>query len=196
MNTLIQYERIQKRPLRIDLKPNGELWFVAKDVAEMLDIQWQGKKTLDALDEDEWVVGSYHTTQMNQHGESGTTEKDTYFINESGLYKLSFRSNKPAAKQFTNWVTREVLPSIRQTGGYSLAPSYLEKVSAINELLWWGDRARMCRELGIDTKKAKRYLTGKMKRPQMDFLEKMHTWARTHSSTRLDFTQPSAISNQ
>ncbi len=43
-------------------------------------------------------------------------------ISESGLYKLVMRSDKPVARPFQDWVTREVLPSIRKTGGYKLEP--------------------------------------------------------------------------
>lgn len=43
-------------------------------------------------------------------------------ISESGLYKVTIRASSAAAKPFQDWVTREVLPSIRQTGGYALAP--------------------------------------------------------------------------
>ena len=43
-------------------------------------------------------------------------ERDTYFINEAGLYHLIFRSNKPKAKEFANWVCETVLPEIRKTG--------------------------------------------------------------------------------
>lgn len=42
------------------------------------------------------------------------------FLTESGMYKLAFRSNKPSAEEFTNWVTDDVLPSIRKTGSYSM----------------------------------------------------------------------------
>lgn len=45
-------------------------------------------------------------------------KKEAIFINESNLYKLIFKSNKPAAVQFGDWVTGEVLPTIRKTGGY------------------------------------------------------------------------------
>ena len=47
-------------------------------------------------------------------------EKNTIYINESGLYALIFISSKPEAKQFKRWVTSEVLPSLRKTGTYSI----------------------------------------------------------------------------
>jgi prophage antirepressor-like protein len=47
-------------------------------------------------------------------------EKNTIYINESGLYSLIFSSHKPEAKQFKHWVTSEVLPSLRKTGTYSI----------------------------------------------------------------------------
>lgn len=78
-------------------------WFVAKDVCEILDIQ-NTSNSVKALDEDERA--------MRNIGRQG----DAWLINESGLYNLIFRSNKPEAKAFRKWVTNEVLPSIRKSG--------------------------------------------------------------------------------
>ena len=50
-------------------------------------------------------------------------------ISESGLYKVILRSDKPEAKKFTRWVTHEVLPSIRQTGGYGSQTAGLTKLA-------------------------------------------------------------------
>ena len=53
------------------------------------------------------------------------------FLTESGVYKLVFKSRKPEAEKFTDWITDEVLPSIRKTGGYSLADRIKEKILAM-----------------------------------------------------------------
>ena len=88
---------------------DGEPWFVAKDVCERLSIVWVGRKTLSSLP-DSWIrVGSFPTPQGNQ---------DLVTISEAGMYKFAFRSNKEEAETFTNWVTADVLPSIRKTGKY------------------------------------------------------------------------------
>ena len=89
---------------------NGEPWFVGKDVAEMLGYA----KPLDAIqrhvDEDDSV----------KHGliDSLGRTQQVIFINESGLYALILSSKLPQAKEFKRWVTNEVLPQIRKTGGY------------------------------------------------------------------------------
>lgn len=91
---------------------NGEVWFVAKDVCNVLNIK-NHKDAITALDEDEKSgVGI-----SDPHGRTQTTN----VINEPGLYKLIFRSNKTEAKAFTHWVTHEVLPAIRRTGSYSVS---------------------------------------------------------------------------
>ena len=87
---------------------DGEPWFVAADVARVLDIQ-NIRQNLNDLDDDE--KGVYNT-----YTPGGTQEMRV--INESGLYNLIFRSRKPEAKKFRKWVTAEVLPSIRKTGMY------------------------------------------------------------------------------
>ncbi len=88
---------------------DGNPWFVAKDVCNVLGIRWNGSQSIEFLDDDEKGVGFLPTP-------SG--EQEMLIINESGLYTLILRSNKPAAKPFRKWVTAEVLPAIRKTGSY------------------------------------------------------------------------------
>lgn len=89
----------------------GDPWFVAKDVCSVLEIEWKGSSSLSFLDEDEKGVRNLRTPGGDQ---------EMIIISESGLYTLIIRSNKPQAKPFRKWVTAEVLPSIRRTGGYKL----------------------------------------------------------------------------
>lgn len=91
------------------LEINGEPWLVGKDVAEVLGY----KNTRDALskhvdDEDKNTVAIY----------DGIGNPNKVIINESGFYSLVLRSKLPEAKKFKRWVTSEVLPQIRKTGGY------------------------------------------------------------------------------
>lgn len=90
---------------------DGEPWFVAKDVCDALSIA-DSKSSLRFLEDDEKGVHSMHTLGGIQQ---------VSIINESGLYSLILRSRKPEAKKFKKWVTAEVLPSIRKTGGYMVA---------------------------------------------------------------------------
>jgi prophage antirepressor-like protein len=97
----------------------GQPWFVAKDVCSALDIAWRSN-TLASVP-DEWK-GVRKLRPPKKTGRGGLYSPITV-ISEPAVYKLAFRSNKPEADRFTNWVASEVLPSIRQTGGYHCALS-------------------------------------------------------------------------
>lgn len=84
----------------------NEIWWVLKDVCDVLELS-NSRIVADRLDEDE-----RRKFDLPRQGE-------TWFINESGVYNVILRSDKPQAKPFKRWVTHEVLPSIRQTGSYS-----------------------------------------------------------------------------
>ena len=90
---------------------NKEPWFVARDVCEALELE-DVSKAVSRLDEDEKGTNLILTPGGNQ---------EMLIVNEPGLYALVLTSRKPEAKQFKRWVTHEVLPSIRQTGSYSIA---------------------------------------------------------------------------
>jgi len=87
---------------------DGEPWFVARDVCDAL-CYGNSRDAISKLDDDEKGVRKVDTRGGSQN---------MTIINESGLYHLIFRSNKPEAKVFKRWVAKEVLPSIRKTGGY------------------------------------------------------------------------------
>lgn len=84
---------------------NGEPWFVAKDVCDILEIS-NPSDALKRLDDDE-----RSRFNLGRQGE-------TNIVNEAGLYVLVLGSRKPEAHEFKRWVTHEVLPQIRKTGGY------------------------------------------------------------------------------
>lgn len=92
----------------------GVVWFVATDVAESLGYK-SPKDAASYLDDDEKGSATIRTP--------GGDQKLT-IINESGLYALVLRSRKPEARKFAKWVTSEVLPAIRKTGGYELPNLY------------------------------------------------------------------------
>jgi len=87
-------------------------WFVAKDVCNVLDIS-DHHQAVERLDDDE--RGRYSIPTIK-----GLREAKV--VSESGLYALIFTSRKPEARRFRRWVTGEVLPSIRRTGGYGRPP--------------------------------------------------------------------------
>lgn len=88
----------------------NEPYFIAKDVCDILELS-HTTKALKVLDDDEKLnVPIVHSGQ----------KRKMLIINESGLYKLIFKSIKPEAKAFQKWVTKEVLPSIRKKGYYAM----------------------------------------------------------------------------
>lgn len=97
------------------IQRDGEPWFVLKDVCQVLGLS-DTNKTAERLDPDELT-----RTKLV----SGGQERDMYIINESGLYNVIIRSDKPEAKPFRKWVTSEVLPSIRKHGAY-MTPETLQ----------------------------------------------------------------------
>lgn len=99
------------------LTRDGEPWFVAADVCEVLDIA-NVSQAIARLDDDE-------TTLISTEGQAGNGAQSQNLVNESGLYSLVLGSRKPEAKRFKKWVTSEVLPSIRKTGQY-IAPQVLK----------------------------------------------------------------------
>jgi len=89
---------------------DGEGWFVGKDVAEALGYKDTSDSLKKHVDADEKM-----TLQI---ADSLGRLQDTYIINESGFYSLVLCSKLPGSKKFKKWVTSEVLPTIRKTGGY------------------------------------------------------------------------------
>ena len=94
------------------VEKDGELWWVLKDVCEVLGIS-HVKDTVNRLDVDE--VGQ--TEVIDSMGRKQTAN----VVNEAGLYNVILRSDKPEAKSFKRWVTHEVLPSVRKHGAYMTA---------------------------------------------------------------------------
>lgn len=110
MNNEMQRFDFKGAALRTLTDEAGEPWFVAKDVCDILEL---GNTTnaLRALDEDEKT--NFTNCNVAQNG-----GRAPLIISEPGLYKLIMRSRKPEAHEFQRWVTHEVLPQIRKTGGY------------------------------------------------------------------------------
>lgn len=97
----------QVRTVTID----GEPWFVAKDVAMALGYAKPENAVANHIDSED------KTSTLIQGSGSNYKSKAT-LINESGLYSLVLSSKLPTAKKFKHWITSEVLPAIRRTGGY------------------------------------------------------------------------------
>ncbi|EFT1359301.1 hypothetical protein HV895_001862 [Salmonella enterica] len=93
---------------------DGEPWFCLSDVAKILEIKNSRDLLSKQLDKD-GVDKIYIIDSLSRKQEAA-------FINEPNLYLVIFRSNKPEAKQFQDWVFNDVLPTIRKTGRYQKQP--------------------------------------------------------------------------
>lgn len=92
------------------MEKDGELWFVGKDVAEVLGYSDTNQAIRKHVDEEDRLTRSFNGSGQN---------RGMIIINESGLYSLILSSKLPTAKAFKRWITHEVIPSIRKTGGYN-----------------------------------------------------------------------------
>lgn len=110
MNTEIQTFNFNAAPLRTLTDENGDPWFLAKDVCDILEIR-NPSDALQSLDDDE-------KTNLGNSYVWSEPGRRPLIISEPGLYRLVIRSRKPEAKEFQRWITHEVLPSIRKHGAY------------------------------------------------------------------------------
>lgn len=124
------------------VQKGGEPWFVLKDVCEVLGLG-SPHKVFDRLDDDERNL----IPVMDARGR----EQETAAVNESGLYSVILRSDKPEAKPFRKWVTSEVLPSIRRTGGYLAGQEQLSPEELMARALLVAQRTIADREARISS---------------------------------------------
>ena len=119
-SSLFQFNSL---PIRTQIE-GSQVWFAAKDVCAALGIMWTGH-SLSAIPAD-WQRVVKLTT--HRRGTQGLRA-----INEPAVYKLAFRSNKPEADAFTNWVASEVIPSIRKTGKYEASLPHGDTLTATEQ---------------------------------------------------------------
>jgi prophage antirepressor-like protein len=125
----------QVRSVMIDAEP----WWVAADVCTVLEIG-NPSQAVSYLDDDE----RSSTLITSEGGQS----RPANIINEPGLYSLILRSRKPQAKAFKRWITHEVIPSIRRTGSYSVAPREMTKLEALQAAIE-SEEARLVAEARV-----------------------------------------------
>ena len=102
----------ENSPVRVT-EINGETWWILKDVCEILGLS-NTNRTAARLEDDELTLLKLM---------SGGQNREMIAVNESGLYSVILRSDKPESRTFRRWVTHEVLPEIRRTGGYNVMQS-------------------------------------------------------------------------
>jgi prophage antirepressor-like protein len=123
-NKLIPFTN-QKYKINV-IQIDGENWFVAKEICNILCLT-NVSEALNRLDINEYKIikGKANIQRLFNSNDDPSMKNITKLaiINESGLYNLIFESKKKEAKEFKKWVTSEVLPTIRKTGGYNIAPT-------------------------------------------------------------------------
>lgn len=131
MNNEIQKFDFKGAALRTLTDEAGEPWFVLKDCMSILDLG-NPTETVKMFDKDE-----FSTTEVI---DSIGRRQQTYIISEPGLYRLVMKSRKPEAKEFQRWVTHEVLPQIRRTGGYIPATDADDDMTILAKAVMIGQR--------------------------------------------------------
>ena len=154
MNNLITFEGHEVEVIEI----NGQILFNPKHVGECLEItdinssirNFNNRQIVKVKNSD---VHNLHIRKLNNAGEN--------FLTESGVYKLVFKSHKPNAEEFTDWIADEVLPQIRETGTYLSTKSTIEQginivkfvaddlnVNTASRLLMYEN---YCKDVGVPT---------------------------------------------
>ena len=118
MNINLSTYNFNNNDVRIVFDRNNEPLFCLADVCKSLDIKNQNPKRFDLN------IGGLH--KMSLPTTSGV--QTLSFISEENLYRIIFRSNKPEALSFQNWVFAEVLPTIRKTGSYTARHTAYEEL--------------------------------------------------------------------
>ena len=121
MNDLTVFN-FESQPVRIHVE-NSDTWFCLNDVCKVLEIKDRQQLRL----------------RLNKKGccliptpSRGGVQK-TYFVNEANLYRAIFRSDKPQARKFEDWVCEEVLPAIRKTGSYKIKNNAIISIDIIKQ---------------------------------------------------------------
>lgn len=113
MSSLIPFD-FDSHAIRVLIKDDAP-WFCLTDVCRALDVD-RSSNLVKSLDPKGWVSNLTLT---------GGGSQSLAFIHEPNLYRLIFRSDKPEARRFQDWVFNEVLPAIRKTGEYRVTPDPL-----------------------------------------------------------------------
>lgn len=148
------------------IEQNGEPWFIARDVCECLSIG-KYRDAVSRLEEDE--RGSVEVDTPG--GRQGMTA-----INEYGLYNLILSSRKPEAKEFKRWITHEVIPAIRKTGGYIGGVENLSDDEIMAKALLIGKRTIEQQQLRIqdlEVTNSKLSVSNTIMRPKADYFDEL-----------------------
>lgn len=165
MNNLQIFENERFGRVRT-IEQNGEPWFIARDVCECLSIG-KYRDAVSRLEEDE----------------RGSVEMDTpggrqslSAVNEYGLYSLVLSSRKPEAKEFKRWITHEVIPAIRKTGGYISGAKEMSDEEIMAKALLIGKRTieqQQLRIQNLEVTNSKLSVSNTIMRPKADYFDEL-----------------------
>lgn len=109
------------------------IWFIGPDVTKILEYANSAQAISDNVDAEDKAYAMIVSGQDIPPISNGFRPGSTVVVNESGLYSLMIRSNKPEAQRFKHWITSEVLPSIRKTGKYEIKPGPRSALDALSQ---------------------------------------------------------------
>ena len=151
------------RTVEIDKEP----FFVAKDVAEILGYRDTSDAIKRHVDEDDKLTRCFTDSGQN---------REMYIVNESGLYSLILSSKLPTAKRFKRWVTSEVLPAIRKTGGYISGAKEMSDEEIMAKALLIGKRTieqQQLRIQNLEVTNSELTVSNTIMRPKADYFDEL-----------------------
>jgi len=130
IETMFEFEN---KPVLIIVDDYGKIWFKGVDVITILEYQDQSHPIRKHVPQKH--KANFKNLEFHKGGRYcplSYMHPSTVFIDESGLYRLIMRSKMPKAEKFTDWVVKEVLPSIRKTGEYSMNDEEKDRLLELN----------------------------------------------------------------
>ncbi|OEW12540.1 hypothetical protein AJ935_09060 [Campylobacter sp. BCW_6876] len=171
-NNIVLFENEELGQVRVAVDENNEPLFCLSDICKILDIQ-------NTTDVKNTILREFELSRLNLHSfDTGFGIKEFTMIDEAQLYFILMRSDKPNAKPFRMWVTKEVLPSIRKKGYYG---SINKNNTTIDSNIYYKE---LCDRLLIENKELKsentnlkRHINGEL---YLEFLNKLNTFSKIH----------------
>ncbi|EJI3903392.1 hypothetical protein NDZ70_001282 [Campylobacter coli] len=171
-SNIVLFENEELGQVRVALDENNEPLFCLSDICKILEIQ-------NATDTKNAILREFELPRLNLYSfDTGFGIKEFTMITEPQLYFVLMRSDKPNAKHFRHWVTKEVLPSIRKKGFYG---SINKNNTTIDSNIYYKE---LCDRLLIENKELKseninlkRHINGEL---YLEFLNKLNTFSKIH----------------
>ncbi len=171
-SNIVLFENEELGQVRVALDENNEPLFCLSDICKILEIQ-------NATDTKNAILREFELPRLNLYSfDTGFGIKEFTMITEPQLYFILMRSDKPNAKTFRMWVTKEVLPSIRKKGYYG---SINKNNTTIDSNIYYKE---LCDRLLIENKELKseninlkRHINGEL---YLEFLNKLNTFSKIH----------------